>query len=130
MTLIPKLASRSVIGNNLLAATTPLYARSLVLQRIAHEKLITSDYKHVDGTSFAAPIVASIVAQMLEARPSLTPAEVKHILMITATSLPNVPREIQGYGVVQADKAIEAPLYLVAPTPEQEKMAMWEKLPS
>jgi serine protease AprX len=130
MKLIPKLASRTVIGDNLLKATTPLYARSLVLRRIAEEKLITSDYKHVDGTSFAAPIVASIVAQMLEARPSLTPAEVKQLLMITATRLENVPPEIQGHGVVQADKAIEATLYLVAPAPETKKVSMWEKLPS
>ena len=33
----------------------------------------TSHYKRVDGTSFAAPIVTSIVAQMLEANPGLTP---------------------------------------------------------
>ena len=36
--------------------------------------VISGAYKHVDGTSFAAPIVASIAAQMIEANPALTPA--------------------------------------------------------
>ncbi|MBL8739758.1 MAG: S8 family serine peptidase, partial [Myxococcales bacterium] len=42
-------------------------------QRILEQKYISPSYQHVDGTSFAAPITTSVVAQMLEANPTLTP---------------------------------------------------------
>ncbi len=37
--------------------------------RIEHERFISPDYQHVQGTSFAAPITASVAAQMLEVDP-------------------------------------------------------------
>ena len=43
--------------------------------RISRSKYISPDYQHVDGTSFASPIIASVAAQMLEANPKLTPAD-------------------------------------------------------
>lgn len=121
MRQIPMLASHTGIAGKLLEAPNALYARSAVLRRIAEEKLINDRYKHVDGTSFASPIIASIVAQMLEARPSLTPARVKEILTSTADPLPNVPREVQGYGIVSAAKAIEMALATVPPDPERKQ---------
>ncbi|HSQ64567.1 MAG TPA: S8 family serine peptidase [Polyangiaceae bacterium] len=75
--------------------------------RIAAQKYIAPDYQHVDGTSFAAPIVAAAVAQMLEANPELSPAEVKRGLLETARALPDVPREVQGAGVVEPAAAAE-----------------------
>src|SRR5690606_15703847 len=42
-------------------------------------------YTTASGTSFSAPQVAGAVAMMLEADPSLIPAEIKDILMRTAT---------------------------------------------
>ncbi|HEY1954306.1 MAG TPA: S8 family serine peptidase [Polyangiaceae bacterium] len=74
--------------------------------RIAGQKYIARDYQHVDGTSFAAPIVASIVAQMLEARGTLTPADVREGLLHTARKLDGVSPEIQGAGLVQAAAAV------------------------
>lgn len=108
MAKLPALAPETGVAERLLAATGAVHARSIVLARIAAEKLITRDYKHVDGTSFAAPIVSSVVAQMLEARPELTPAQVKHILCSTASLLPNIPPEVQGHGVVEPSAALEA----------------------
>jgi len=70
-------------------------------------KLVSPYYQHVDGTSFSAPIVCSIIAQMLEVNPDLTPKEVKDILMQSAKRLDNVPVEAQGCGVVQARDAVE-----------------------
>src|SRR6185503_2585105 len=67
-------------------------------------------YKKVDGTSFAAPIVTSIVAQMLEANPALSPGEVKRILMLTAQRVPGIELERQGWGEVKPEAAVKAAL--------------------
>jgi serine protease AprX len=116
MSLIPRLAAETLIGERLLTVTNPLYARSLVLQRISQEKLITPNYKHVDGTSFAAPIISSIIAQMLEARPGLQPDAIKEMLCRTAEPLAGIPVEVQGHGIVQAGAAMEGVMHL----PEEE----------
>ncbi|CAN5545621.1 hypothetical protein BH10BAC6_BH10BAC6_14670 [soil metagenome] len=82
--------------------------RAAIDQRL-HDELIASPYyKMVDGTSFAAPIVTSIVAQMLEADPDLTPTEVKTILTRTAKLLSQHPQLRQGHGVVQQSAAVRA----------------------
>lgn len=75
--------------------------------RVAHQKYISPDYQHVDGTSFGAPIVASVVAQMLEASPGLGPADVRRGLTETARALPDVPRVVQGAGVLAPRRAVE-----------------------
>ncbi len=69
-------------------------------QRIAQLKLITPHYQHVDGTSFAAPLVSGTVACMLEANPDLSPALVREILLGTAQPVPAASRERQGAGVL------------------------------
>ena len=52
----------------------PPLLRELIAAKLRDNNVISGAYKHVDGTSFAAPIVASLAAQMLEANPELTPA--------------------------------------------------------
>ena len=52
-------------------------------QRIAELKLITPHYQHVEGPSFAAPIVSSAIACMLEANPALSPLLVRDVLKET-----------------------------------------------
>lgn len=74
--------------------------------------VIDKHYKMVDGTSFAAPIVTSVVAQMLEANPQLTPLQVKRILVGTATRLAGVEVDRQGWGAVQPRRAVERALEL------------------
>lgn len=91
-----------------------LYQRSFSAQREIIEKtwrerkIVATHYQHVDGTSFAAPIVASIVAQMLEANPGLSPAAVKNILVSTAERLRHFTAERQGYGCLNARRAVVA----------------------
>lgn len=113
--LIPALAGDTAIGERLVRADGPVQARSILLSRIAAEKIITPAYKHVDGTSFAAPIVSSVVAQMLEARPHLSPREIKDILTATAVPLADVPSEVQGHGLVAPDRALAATLSMREP---------------
>lgn len=58
------------------------------------------------GTSFSAPIVSGIVAQMLQADPTLTPDQVKHGLLAGATSIEGDPTAM-GAGTVRAKKALD-----------------------
>ena len=85
----------------------PPLIRQLIEARLRDDKVISGHYKHVDGTSFAAPIVASLAAQMLEANPALTPQAVRRILIRTARRLPHVPVDRQGWGVISPAAAIE-----------------------
>ncbi|HEY0407578.1 MAG TPA: S8 family serine peptidase [Pyrinomonadaceae bacterium] len=86
--------------------------RQLITIKLREGNVITEHYKYVDGTSFAAPIVASIVACMLEANPQLTPQQVKRILIDTAERLPSIEVDRQGWGVVAPRRAIEYALAL------------------
>ncbi|QQS34490.1 MAG: S8 family serine peptidase [Acidobacteriota bacterium] len=86
--------------------------RQIITLKLRRENVITKHYKYVDGTSFSAPIVSSIVAQMLEANSDLTPSQVKKILISTAERLPHYEVDRQGWGVVDPRKAVEAALDL------------------
>ena len=79
--------------------------------RIAELKLITPHYQHVDGTSFAAPLVASAVACLLEANHDLLPSQVRSILQQTAAPVPGVSRERQGAGALAAGAAVALALH-------------------
>ncbi|MDQ7028117.1 MAG: S8 family serine peptidase [Anaerolineae bacterium] len=79
--------------------------------RIYAHKLIHEKYQHVDGTSVAAPIVSSVIAQMLEANPKLTPSQIRTILKETATPLAGIVLEQQGAGVIHAKEAVAQALH-------------------
>jgi serine protease AprX len=89
--------------------------RAKIRARITGEMVATPFYKMVDGTSFAAPIVTSIVAQILEANPELTPGQVKDLLTSTARPLTNFPSLRQGWGVVRPAEAVEGARRSAAP---------------
>ncbi len=74
--------------------------------RISEMRLITPHYQHAEGTSFAAPIVASAVACMLEANSSLTPVLVRDVLRATAHPVPGASVERQGAGALDAGRAV------------------------
>jgi serine protease AprX len=78
-----------------------------IRSRVIQAKYISPHYLHTDGTSFAAPIVCSIIAQMLEANPALTPALVREIVLTTAQPLPYAPVARQGYGMIDAKFCVE-----------------------
>jgi serine protease AprX len=79
-------------------------------QQIHAHKLIHKDYQHVDGTSVAAPIVSSVIAQMLEANPALQPEQIRRILKETAIPLETISPEQQGAGAINAVGAVEMAL--------------------
>ncbi len=85
-------------------------ARSIVEHELYQRKIVSTHYQHVDGTSFAAPITASVVAQMLEANPDLTPEIVKNIIVSTASRLSGFPAIRQGFGVLSAGLAVQEAL--------------------
>ena len=93
-------------------------------QRIAELKLITPYYQHAEGTSFAAPLVASAIACMLEANPRLTPPLIRQILMSTAEPVPGAPRERQGAGALAAGAAAARAI-----AERHHPGSGWEKLP-
>jgi len=84
--------------------------RQLITIKLREANVINQDYKYVDGTSFAAPIVSSIVACMLEANPRLAPQQIKRILIETAERVHDVEVDRQGWGVVNARRAVEMSL--------------------
>jgi serine protease AprX len=86
--------------------------RQLITIKLQEGNVINKHYKFVDGTSFAAPIVSSIVACMLEANPKLTPQQVKRILIESAERVAGVEVDRQGWGVVAPKKAVEMALSL------------------
>ncbi|NQW29353.1 MAG: S8 family serine peptidase [Ignavibacteria bacterium] len=81
--------------------------RNAIQECVEANHIASAWYKMVDGTSFAAPIVASIVAQMIEADPTLTPNQVASILKRTAKPLTNTPDLAQGAGVIQQRYALQ-----------------------
>lgn len=106
------LKAHSGIDQQLDAASDlpPYLIRQLVSIKLHDANVISGHYKHVDGTSFAAPIVCSVVAQMLEASPRLTPQQVKRILMDTAIRLESVAVDRQGWGTIIPSRAVERAL--------------------
>ncbi len=73
--------------------------------RLAETKLVTPHYQHVEGTSFAAPITAGIVATMLETNAALQPRRLRELLVAACRAVPGAPAERQGAGAVSAGRA-------------------------
>ena len=78
-------------------------------RRAEELQLVSPHYHFVEGTSVAAPIVAAVVACMLEANASLTPEQIKRLLMETAVCV-HGDGERQGAGAVRAGAAVAAAL--------------------
>ncbi|HEX8190905.1 MAG TPA: S8 family serine peptidase [Pyrinomonadaceae bacterium] len=112
--LVPLIEEHRAVDRDLYEARTlPTYLiRQLVSVKLHEADVISEHYKFVDGTSFAAPIVSSTVACMLEANPHLSPQQVKRILIDTAERLPGVEIDRQGWGVIAPRRAVEVALSL------------------
>src|SRR5215212_2716534 len=70
------------------------------------DNVINPTTMRLSGTSFASPIVAGAAAQILARRPSLTPDQVKGVLMLTARHVGDAAPGQAGVGEINADKAV------------------------
>jgi serine protease AprX len=107
--LVKSSYAQTRLGKKIVSLPLP-EIRIAIQEHMNEQKFIHPHYQHVDGTSMAAPIVTGIIAQMLEANPSLTAAQIKEILMATADPLNDAPAERQGAGAVNAGRAVAAAL--------------------
>lgn len=69
---------------------------------------LTADYYRLSGTSMAAPVVAGVVALMVERNPTLSPAQIKKRLKSTATALSFGATFERGAGLVNAYGAVSS----------------------
>jgi len=70
--------------------------------------LVSPGYIQLSGTSFAAPIVSGIAAQILARNPSWGPDQVKGALMATARPTPSAVPGSLGLGEVNAVRSVTA----------------------
>lgn len=70
------------------------------------ERIVAPGYLKLSGTSFAAPIVSGMAAQILARRPSWTPDQVKGALMMSGRRMPDASLLEQGRGEVNLVRAI------------------------
>lgn len=65
----------------------------------------TETYGFGGGTSYSSPMVAGVVAQLLQANPALAPMEVLEVLRTTASQA-NEPDNDLGWGIIDAGAAV------------------------
>ncbi len=99
-------SSHTQLDETVYTANDVTFIRHCIVQRIQQAKYISPAYMHVDGTSFAAPLVSAVIAQLLEINSSLTPRQIREILFSTAKRVTTVQAERQGFGVLHARNAI------------------------
>jgi serine protease AprX len=85
------------------------------------ERVVKDGYIWMSGTSFAAPVVAGVAAQLLARYPDWGPNEVKGALMLTTAYLGQ-----QGAGVGEIDAMSAAYLGFTPPNPNENLYAFVE----
>ena len=81
-------------GNNIISAR----AKGSLLDKLSGDKVVEDWYINLSGTSMAVPICAGIIAQLLEARPYLTPREIKEQLIKSCHKTETADVNTQGNG--------------------------------
>lgn len=104
-TIKDKLQKPDVIspGTNIISLRSPCSTIDILNRGSKVDKYYTS----LSGTSMATPICAGVVALLLQADDSLTPDNVKNFLTSSATKLEGIDVNAQGFGVINAVKALE-----------------------
>ncbi|WP_173916968.1 S8 family peptidase [Halobacillus sp. Marseille-Q1614] len=89
-------------GVNIISLRSP----NSYLDKLQKSSRVDTHYLTLSGTSMATPIIAGIVALMLEANPELTPDEVKQALINGADLWQDRENNIYGAGYVNAERSI------------------------
>jgi minor extracellular serine protease Vpr len=103
-------------GVNVLSAINAYTNAPFTLAQSVNFQGKSYPFARLSGTSMSAPVVSGIVALMLEANPSLSPQEIKEILIRTARTdsktgtLPPDGHLRWGHGKVHAWKAVQEAL--------------------
>lgn len=87
--------------------TSTVKLKKYLYEQMARFQIIHPHYQLTEGTSMASPFVCSVIAQMIEADPEITPQEVKNILFETALKIPGVDKMKQGFGIVNPAEAVK-----------------------
>jgi len=74
-------------GRKIVSSSAP----GSVFTQIYPDRFVDQDYFRLSGTSMASPVVAGVVALMLQQNPALTPGQVKYILTTTGVPLATDP---------------------------------------
>jgi serine protease AprX len=82
-----------------MAAPTPMDGS---IAKTVPDRILSTGYIWMSGTSFSAPVVSGAAAQILARHPSFTPDQVKGALMLAANYLPNVSGHSGGVGEIDA----------------------------
>ena len=88
---------------------------------------VAAPYLRLTGTSMAAPVVAGIVALMLEANPALTPNLVKAVLQYTAERKAGYEPTAQGGGFVNARGAVQLAFELAGLPASEPDPTPWSR---
>lgn len=89
-------------GNNIISAR----AKGSFLDKLADNEAIDDWYLSLSGTSMAVPICAGIIAQLLEAKPFLSPSEVKEQLQRSCLRTLSADANAQGSGFLDCSKLL------------------------
>lgn len=65
----------------------------------------TTDYVTASGTSSSTPLTAGAIALMRQARPDLSPMQLREAILMTA-SISDSPNNTYGYGIIDASEAL------------------------
>ncbi len=79
-----------------------------VRERMNAHKWTDAFYQHVEGTSVAVAQISAVAAQMMQANPTLAPGQLRDLLLVTTQTLPGLPVERRGAGLVQPSLAVAA----------------------
>jgi subtilisin family serine protease len=78
------------------------------LASLKADRLVEDGYIQLSGTSFAAPVISGLAAQVLARNPSWTPDQVKSALMRRARLVPQSSQRSCGVGQVNAVQTVLA----------------------
>lgn len=91
-------------GNRVISLRSP---GSYIETVLGIGRIVDQYYLRLSGTSMAAPVVSGVAAMILSANPSLSPNQVKSIILSTAKPYTNIGVNTQGAGSVDGLAAVQ-----------------------